>query len=150
MILHTYGPISIVLYLHTSWEKRDIALLWVRQWFFSHTREEKKWYYTLVGPQVFFIYSHSWRKRMMLHTCQSTSRLRLLATNVDFYLQKKRKKWYCTFTCLQVAFIYWHRWRITMILHTWAPTSGVFNSCKRRKKNGITYLQAHKWFYHIC
>jgi len=45
-----------------------------------------------VGPQVIFIYSHSWRKIMMLHTCESTSGLRLLATNVDFFFTKQKKK----------------------------------------------------------
>jgi hypothetical protein len=45
-----------------------------------------------VGPQVIFIYSHSWRKIMMLHTCESTSGLRLLAANVDFFFTKQKKK----------------------------------------------------------
>ncbi len=110
------------IYIHHV-EKRILHFCELASGFFSHIGEEMKWYYTLVGPQVFFIYSHSWRKRMMLHTCESWSGLRLLATNVDFLFTKPKKEmilhiyrlasgltlgeelqWYHTLGSLQVVF----------------------------------------------
>lgn len=102
----TFVSLQVVFFLTSEKKWNDITPLWVHKYF--------------------LIYSHSWRKRMMLHTCESTSGLRLLATNVGFLFTKPKKKWYCTFIGLQVAFIIDIRWRITMVSHTWEPTSGFF------------------------